>query len=143
MELSKEQKELVMNKIIVASMLAALVVSAACSDHDHGVVGEPTGAVCPTNSTLTYVTFGKTFLDKYCVECHDANKTGAARQGAPDFHDFDTLVGLKQVADHADEYAGSGPAATNLLMPEANGTRPIPTLAERVQFSEWIACGVK
>ena len=132
-----------MKNFAIASILAAVVSSAACSEHSHAVVGEPTGAVCPTASTLTYVTFGKAFLDKYCVECHDSNKTGAARKGAPEFHDFDTLVGLKQVSDHADEYAGSGPAATNLLMPEENGTRPIPTLAERIQFSEWIACGVK
>ena len=131
-----------MKKIIFVSTFALLVSAAACDDH-HGEKGKVTGATCPTNSTLTYVTFGKTFLDTYCVECHDANKTGAARNGAPEFHDFDTLVGLKQVSDHADEYAGSGPAATNLLMPEENGTRPIPTLAERVQFSEWIACGVK
>ncbi len=130
-----------MKKILFVSMVAALVASAACGDHAEE--GQPTGAVCPTPATLTYVNFGKAFLDKYCVECHDANKSGAARQGAPEFHDFDTLVGLKQVADHADEYAGSGPAATNLLMPTENGTRPIPTLAERVQFSEWIACGVK
>ena len=132
-----------MKKLLNVFMLTALVLSAACGDHGHDEVGEPTGAICPSNATLTYVTFGKAFLDKYCVECHDANKTGAARQGAPDFHDFDTRVGLKQVADHADEYAGSGPAATNLLMPKQNGKRPIPTLAERVQFSEWIACGVK
>ncbi len=131
-----------MKKIMMASMVVALLGSAACGEHSHAVEGKFTGAVCPSNSTLTYATFGKTFLDTYCVECHDANKTGAARKGAPEFHDFDTLVGLKQVADHADEYAGSGPAATNLLMPE-DGTGPIPTLTERVQFSEWIACGVK
>jgi cytochrome c5 len=127
-------------KKLMSVAIVALLGLAACDDH-HAVAGAVTGATCPQGSTLTYTNFGKGFLDKYCVECHDANKTGAARKGAPEFHDFDTLSGFKSVSDHADEYSGSGPSATNVLMPEVDGTRPIPTTAERAQLSQWIACG--
>jgi uncharacterized membrane protein len=125
-----------MKKSLLFVLLSVAAATSACGHSDGGAV---TGAVCPTPSTLTYVNFGKAFMTKYCVECHDAAKTGAARKGAPEFHDFDTQLGIKQVADHVDEYAGSGPSATNEIMPEA-GSRPIPTLAERKQLSEWIAC---
>jgi hypothetical protein len=110
---------------------------AACGSDVHE--GKLTGAICGFNPwALTYTNFAKDFMTKYCVECHDSNKIGAARKGATEFHDFDTLLGIKQVGDHVDEYAGSGPKATNELMPEVGAK---PTLAERQQLSEWIACG--
>jgi hypothetical protein len=58
--------------------------------------------------------------------------------GAPAFHDFDTIEGIRAVSNHIDEAAGAGPAATNEAMPES-GTKP--TLAERQMLAEWIACG--
>ena len=78
-------------------------------------------------------------INTYCVSCHDSAKTGAARNGAPAFHDFDTLAGIKNVSNHVDEYAASGPASTNETMPEGDG--PVPSLAERQMLGEWIACG--
>jgi hypothetical protein len=101
--------------------------------------GPPTGAVCPTPSTLTYNNFGKQFMESYCTRCHDSAKTGDARMGAPEFHDFDTLFGIKAVSNHIDEVAASGPNATNDAMPEEN---PKPSLAERQMLGEWIACGM-
>ncbi|MDQ3366697.1 MAG: cytochrome c [Myxococcota bacterium] len=117
--------------------LAALAL-AACSD-PAPLFGPPTESVCPTPSTLTYESFGKPFMDRYCVECHDSGLRGPDRQGAPSFHDFDTIFGIRAVHEHIDFTTASGPAATNTSMPPGN---PQPTLAERQQLGEWIACGM-
>jgi cytochrome c5 len=103
-----------------------------------GVLGPPTGATCPQGSTLTYDSFGRSFMERYCTRCHASTLTGSARMGATAFHDFDTLIGIRNVADHVDQTAGSGPDATNTSMPP-NGDRP--TLSEREQLAEWLACG--
>lgn len=109
------------------------------SDGDEVVLGPATGALCPTGSTLTYESFGRPFMEEFCTECHDSAKSGAARQGATAFHDFDTLIGVRMVMDHIDQAAGSGPNATNDQMPPPGN--PQPTLMQRQQLAEWIACG--
>jgi uncharacterized membrane protein len=126
-----------LSALVLPFTLVLALIPAACDHHHEG--GEPTGAQCPSGSTLTYQSFGKAFMDTYCVSCHDSQKSGAARKGAPAFHDFDTAEGVKRVAEHVDEYAASGPNATNEMMPEGNG--PVPSLAERQMLGEWIACG--
>jgi hypothetical protein len=102
--------------------------------------GPPTEAVCPEGSTLTWETFGQEFMATYCTECHASTLEGAERQGAPLYHDFDTLEGVLPVLDHVDWKAAAGPGATNELMPPAGN--PTPTLAERQQLGEWLACEV-
>jgi cytochrome c5 len=122
-------------------MRGALVLVAAllgCTD-TKPVFGPPTEAACVQGSTLTYETFGKPFMESYCTRCHARALTGAARHGAPTFHDFDTLSGIKVVHDHVDETTAAGPAATNEGMPP-DGRKP--SLAERRQLAEWIACGL-
>jgi len=57
--------------------------------------------------------------------------------GAPEFHDFDTIEGIRAVANHIDETAGAGPDATNESMPPSGN---MPTLAERQMLAEWLAC---
>lgn len=112
-----------------------------CCAGDASVLGPATETECPpSGTTLTYETFGRAFVTDYCVECHDSAKSGTARKGAPAFHDFDTLIGVKQVADHVDQVAGFGPAAMNMSMPPS-GDRPFPTDEEREMLAEWIACG--
>ena len=108
-----------------------------CCSEEAGVFGPPTGTTCPPTSTLNYTNFGKPFVESYCTKCHDSAKTGEMRQGAPAFHDYDTLLGIKQVADHIDEVAAAGPNSTNEGMPQST---PKPTLAERQMLGEWIAC---
>lgn len=132
-----------------------------CPDHDHDRVGElqgrphpqahdhddpcaeegefgpPTESVCPPNSTLTWESFGQSFMSTYCTRCHASTLEGDARMGAPLYHDFDSLMGVLVVADHVDEKAAAGPAATNTFMPI--GT-PTPTMAERQQLGEWLQC---
>ncbi len=108
---------------------------AACGDDDEGT---PSGALCPETSTLTYDNFGKSFMDSYCVRCHSSQLTGAARQGAPNDHNFDTLAPIQEEIDHTDAQAAAGPDSVNVLMPIG---APTPTEAERRQLGEWLACG--
>jgi hypothetical protein len=124
--------------------LPAIVITlglAACGGEDTvPVFGPPTESVCPPNgTTLTYQNFAQEFMERYCTRCHSSQLEGAARQGAPSFHDFDTYFGIVGVADHVDETTAAGPAAVNLGMPP---TDPRPTEAERLMLGEWIACGL-
>lgn len=124
---------------IAALVLATLIGHGGGCDSEESVFGPPTGATCPQGSTLTYTNFGKAFMERYCTRCHSSELTGAARQGAPSFHDFDTLFGIMAVSDHIDETTAAGPAAVNDGMPK-DGLAP--TLDERYQLGEWIACGM-
>jgi len=112
----------------------------------------PTGTVCPDPDplTLTYENFGEPFMTKYCIWCHDSSLPRSKRNGAPLFHDFNTLLGVLKTPDHIDEQAGFGPDAENEFMPpdrcpatiggaiSKNCAKPTPT--ERRQLAEWIAC---
>jgi len=118
-------------------VLVLMTLAAACGGDDAPVAGVATESVCPTVSPPTYDSFGKQFMTAYCVKCHSSEKVGAARNGAPEFHDFDTLEGILLVAEHVDEYAAAGPAGVNTLMPKIN---PKPSEAERRKLGEWLAC---
>lgn len=122
---------------LLALALAAL--SSCGSDKAAADSGGPSGAVCPTGSTLTYDTFGQAFMEDYCTRCHSSALTGAARNGAPSDHDFDTLAGIQDTeVEHLDEQAAGGPDGVNTIMPPTGSK---PTEAERRQFGEWLACG--
>ncbi len=100
--------------------------------------GEPTGATCPTDSTLTYANFGENFMASYCTTCHGENATD--RHGAPRLVNFDTIEEIRDRADEIDSAAGKGPNASNDWMPAEESTA-IPSLREREQLAEWLACG--
>lgn len=121
-------------------LLLALAASDIACESTHRDEGKPTGAVCPQTQTLTltYDNFGQGFLQKYCLRCHSESVAGADRGGAPGDHNFDLHVDVMLLADHIDEHAGSGPDATNTIMPPSD---PRPTMSERRQLSEWLACG--
>ena len=119
--------------------LAALVVALLAGCPSDEVFGPPTETVCPTGSTLSYDNFGKPFMESYCTRCHSSELVGSQRKGAPSFHDFDSLFGIKAVSMHIDETTGSGPAATNTGMPP-DGAKP--SKAEREMLAQWIACGM-
>ncbi len=91
---------------------------------------------------------------KYCTNCHQASLSINQRNGAPLFHDFDTLQGAMGPTDHIDEQAGWGPKAHNNYMP-GDGTNgrcpsvpggqldeecPTPSGEERTHLAQWIAC---
>jgi hypothetical protein len=115
--------------------LLATLGAAGCSQSPFERV--PSGAVCPPDSTLTYENFGQPFMERYCIRCHSSQLHGAERNGAPLFHDFDSLMGIVVVADHIDEYTAAGPNSVNERMPP-NGDKP--TFEERTQLGEWLAC---
>ena len=98
--------------------MALMVVAGAGCDS-----GSPTGAVCDESLELTWDTFGKDFMDAYCVRCHES------------FANQSTIQSRKSAID---EEAGSGPDATNTLMPES-GLKP--SKEERALLSTWLACG--
>lgn len=112
----------------------------------------PTEAACPDPDpmTLTWDSFGQKFMSDFCTDCHASALHGAQRNGAPLYHDFDTLLGTMQIHGHVDEYAGSGPAADNLLMPPARCPTspggpldrdcPQPSEQQRKDLSVWLAC---
>jgi hypothetical protein len=112
----------------------------------------PTGAKCtePDPGTLTWESFGKDFMTKYCTWCHHSSLTRTQRHGAPLYHDFDTFVDTLKVANHIDEEAGFGPDAQNTYMPPDRCPSVIggpiakpcvrPTAEERRQLAEWLAC---
>lgn len=112
--------------------LAGIVLGACSSEAD----GKPTGAECPTDSTLTYSSFGTVFMARYCLRCHSQNVSN--RHDAPAASNFDTVDQIRDWADEIDLEAGSGPDSTNTGMPEDS---PKPTKEERKQLSEWLACG--
>lgn len=128
------------SRLVFATMLVSFAMGhgagGCCSSEP--VLGPSTETACPPSSTLTYANFGQQFMTSYCTGCHSSTLSGDARMGAPAFHDFDTQLGVQQVADHVDQAAGAGPAATNDQMPPED---PRPTLMERQQLAEWIACG--
>ncbi len=129
---------------------ALIVLLAAC-----GGTPTPTGTVCPDPDPgdLTYDGadgFGKKFMDDYCIVCHDSALSHSMRNGAPLYHDFDSLIGVLRTPDHIDEEAGAGPNAENTFMPPdecpttAGGKLDTsckqPTTEERRKLSLWIAC---
>jgi hypothetical protein len=109
-----------------------------CGEEPSIELGPPTGMVCPPSGTsLTYEDFGEPFMAAYCLRCHSVNVTGADRNGAPGDHNFDTQFEALALKDHIDQMAGSGPDAVNMRMPVGD---PTPSLEEREQLSEWLAC---
>jgi cytochrome c5 len=121
---------------LLASVVAAC--SASNSDNKQSAGADPTGATCPSESVLTYESFGKPFMTEYCVRCHSSSVSGGARDGAPIDHNFDTLEGIRTFAEHIDESAAAGPTHTNVNMPPSD---PRPSLDQRQKLGEWLACG--
>ena len=95
--------------------VAVLLLIAACT----GATPTSTGTVCPDPDpgTITYDNFSKAFMEKYCVWCHNSTLTRSKRNGAPLYHDFDSLMGVLQTPDHIDQQTGIGPDASNHFMP--------------------------
>lgn len=115
-----------------------LVNAVGCGDDHEEAEGTATQATCPSTQTLTYANFGQSFMQSYCLRCHSSAVSGDARNGAPSDHNFDSLDEIRPLSEHIDEYAGSGPAATNTIMPEGD---PKPSTEDRRKLAEWLACG--
>ena len=118
-------------------------------------VPTPTKAACPTPDpmTLTWDNFGQGFMTQFCNDCHSSTLPHSERNGAPLFHDYDTLMTVLYIPEHIDEWAGAGPGATNTMMPPehcpsvpggpVDRNCPQPTQQQREDLSTWLACEVK
>jgi uncharacterized membrane protein len=104
-------------------------------DDESVPVGNSTGATC--DESLTYANDIKPIAEKYCTRCHAESVKGSARMGAPEDHNFDSEEGILDAAGHIDETAGSGPDATNTMMPPSGDK---PTKAERETLAKYLAC---
>jgi hypothetical protein len=129
------------------SLFLILLVAACTSE-----TPTPTGAVCPSPDpgTLTYDNFGMAFMTKYCISCHNEDLDYKQRNGAPLYHDYDSLLGVVETAPHVDEYSAFGPKAKNTEMPpdrcpstpggSLDSDCPQPTDEERTTLGIWLAC---
>ncbi|MDX2053412.1 MAG: hypothetical protein SFV15_13525 [Polyangiaceae bacterium] len=127
-----------MNKRMYWLGVGALALFGCSDDDHHSEPVTPSGAVCAAGSTLTYESFGKTFMQTYCTSCHSSALSGTSRSGAPSDHDFDTVGGIRSALEHIDSNAAAGPLGTNTAMPPGNLK---PSLDERKRLGEWLACG--
>ena len=99
----------------------------------------PSGAECPSGSTLTYQSFASEFFGSYCVRCHSSEVEGTSRHGAPRSLNYETVEGIMAVpAERIDMVAAAGPSQYNAFMPPSD---PRPSRGEREQLGEWLACG--
>ncbi len=117
-----------------------LIFLVACTT---SAVGSSTGATCAPSSAapLTYETFGREFMTKYCTTCHSTSLTGAKRRGAPTDDNFDTLEAVMAAATEIDQIAGVGPKAANTDMPPSEcGMCEKPPMQAREQLASWLAC---
>jgi uncharacterized membrane protein len=102
--------------------------------------GQETGVTCPTDNTLTYENFGQNFIGAYCLRCHNSALSGSARHGAPTDLNFNTIESIQAEAKEIDKEAGASATITNQDMPPDGS---MPTVDERRQLSQWLACGAK
>lgn len=125
-----------------AGLLLATVLIAGCGGEDPPVEdpdpAPSSGSTCPSSSTLTYENFGMQFLDDYCTRCHSTMPENGSRSGAPRGLDWDQIETVRAYAEQIDRMAAAGPDATNTGMPPRD---PRPTVVERTNLGEWLACG--
>jgi uncharacterized membrane protein len=93
--------------------------------------GDSTGSTCPTDSTLTYASFGQAFLQEHCLACHSAS--------GPESPKLDTLAQVRAASADIDKSAAAGPNAVNTYMPEGGSVAE----ADRRKLGEWLACGAR
>ena len=100
---------------------------------DTGAVSYIEGRECPSDSYLTWESFGEGFMLDHCTGCHSALLEEGQRAGAPLGVDFNTQALVQDQLDRI--YARS--ADDNTTMPP---TDTVDTW-ERAALGEWLACG--
>jgi hypothetical protein len=125
----------------IGFLLASVLVVACSASEDPPEAAEPgpsSGSTCPSDSMLTYENFGRQFFDDYCTRCHSTMPENGNRSGAPRGLDWDQIDIVRDYAMQIDRMAAAGPDATNTGMPPRD---PRPTVAQREDLGEWLACG--
>jgi uncharacterized membrane protein len=115
-------------------LLALAAVGCGEDDKKDGDAA-PGGDDCA--STLSYEKTAAPFIQKYCVSCHGAGLTGAARMAAPVGHDYGTLALLEEKGHITAERVSATGAAS--MPPDRTGIDQ-PTDQEREDFLEWMDC---
>src|SRR3954467_9767781 len=108
-------------------LISSLAGLAACGSGP----GDSTGSTCPTDSTLTYASFGQAFMQEHCLACHSAS--------GPESPKLDTLAQIRAASGDIDKSAAAGPNAVNTYMPEGSSVAE----ADRRKLGEWLACGAR
>ncbi len=110
----------------LATLYLCLLVTpvVACGGEE---LGDPTGSTCPSDSTLTYASFGQAFFQSHCLSCHAGTESPT----------LGTLEQIRANSSKIDRAAAAGPDAVNTYMPEEGSVSE----AERRQLGEWLACG--
>lgn len=114
-----------------SSLLTLTVALAALVGACGSGLGDSTGSVCPSGSTLTYANFGQSFMQNYCLACH--------ADGGAESPKLSTLEQIRASSGDVDRAAAAGPNGVNTYMPEG---RSVPE-DERRKLGEWLACGAK
>ncbi len=90
---------------------------------------------CPANAgALTYESFGKPFLDRWCNGCHAAASPN--RNGAPSAVVFDTPDDVQQWKARIFALAADD---NDSMPPNLDGPPP----DDRRRLGDWLACGAK
>jgi uncharacterized membrane protein len=105
---------------MIRALVFVAALSACTSSPSSGVTSAE--VTCPTDSTLTYASFGESFIADNCLSCH------ASKQQP-------TLA--SQAAIKANKAAIISVAVTGTKMPQ-NGSLAVE---ERQLLGEWLACG--
>src|SRR5262245_10926963 len=108
--------------MISRQLATGLLVATACASEPMTIDEYP----CPPGGTeLTYESFGRQFLDVWCMRCHDEGPNGIY------FRDREEVA-----ARRARIFVNA--AATNTYMPPGPDG---PVREERDLLAEWLACG--
>ncbi|NVB83862.1 MAG: hypothetical protein HOV81_36140 [Kofleriaceae bacterium] len=99
------------------SVLVAFALAGCTGASSTGITEKP----CPTDSTLTYASFGQSFIQDNCLECHA--------------HERPILSTQAQVKANASSILEE--AVYTDAMPEKGSM----SLAEREMLGEWLSCG--
>jgi hypothetical protein len=125
--------------VCFAIAIAAAACGSSGSETEEGLEPRSDCTSADGGSELTYETFGRDFMTRYCVRCHSAELSSSQRNGAPSDHDFDTLQGIQATElEHIAAMAAATPTRVGTLMPP-NGD--MPSRAEREALGAWLACG--
>lgn len=98
--------------------LVLICVLGACNSASSTGIAEVT---CPTDSTLTYETFGQDFVTTHCLSCHDQENPTLTSQAAI----RQSSARILDAAVYTD------------AMPEDHDL----SISDRELLGEWLACG--
>jgi uncharacterized membrane protein len=105
----------------------ALLIACSGASQDSEV------SLCSSQPALSYTSFGKAFLDRYCTGCHSAYVPLSNRNGAPEGVDFESYEKVLLWRERIEA------RSLDLSMPPGGG----PAEAELLQLEEWFGCAVE